>query len=67
MTHFNNQEANQWHIIRNNQEPHRDGADATRLRADHATRRAHASVDVVVEDELSDLSGLSTPGLPANH
>ena len=46
---------------------YRDGADATRLCADHATHRADASVDVVVEDELGDLGGLPAARFPAHH
>lgn len=46
---------------------YRDGTDATRLRADHAAHRAHASIDVVIQDELGDLSGLSTPCFPTHH
>lgn len=50
-----------------NQGTYRDGTDATRLRADHTTHGANASVDVVIQDELGNLSGLSTPSFPAHH
>lgn len=46
---------------------YRDGADAARLRAHNTTQRAHAPVDVVIQDELGHLSGFPTPGLPAHH
>lgn len=44
-----------------------NGTDAARLRADDATHRTQSPVDVVVQDELGDLSGLPTPRLPAHH
>lgn len=46
---------------------HRDGADATRLSADHPTHGAQPAVDMVVQDELSDLGGFPTPCFPADH
>lgn len=46
---------------------HRDGADAARLGADHPTHGAQAATDVVIEDELGDLSGFSAARFPADH
>lgn len=46
---------------------HRDGADAARLSADHPANGAQPATDVVVEDELGDLSGFSAPRFPADH
>lgn len=46
---------------------YRDGADATRLRANHAAHRAHAALDVVIQDELSHLGGFSAARFAAHH
>ena len=44
-----------------------DGTDSSRLGAHHPAERAHSAGDVVVQDELGDLGGLSTARLPAHH
>ncbi len=46
---------------------YRDSTDATRLCADHTTHRAHASIDIIIKDELGDLSGLSAPCFSTHH
>lgn len=49
------------------QKTHWDGADAARLSADHPTHGAQPAADMVIKDELGDLSGFSTPRFPADH